>query len=164
MGRQLPESPSNRSNPPHFGFAGRRGNLLTGAALPKSHSLAQMRCLSGHHVRSTLLLLMSRCAKPAPWRYTRASHISFAIEGMSSKGMSFETASFRVKWPGIVFRKVTTLISWQRRAFHILPPWQNSVIIRKGTCHSFADSQRRIWALRGSVETSRSSKEGTKRF
>ena len=31
------------SNPPHCGLAGRRGIFATGAALPKSHSLAQIR-------------------------------------------------------------------------------------------------------------------------
>jgi len=65
-GRHSPEKPSKRSNPPHFGFAGRRGNLPTGAALPKSQSFAHILFRSGHHVRRTLLLLTSRCAKPAP--------------------------------------------------------------------------------------------------
>lgn len=41
-GCHSPEKPSQRSSPPQLGFAGRRGNLPTGAALPKSQSFAQI--------------------------------------------------------------------------------------------------------------------------
>mmetsp|Transcript_34476 Transcript_34476/g.86616 ORF Transcript_34476/g.86616 Transcript_34476/m.86616 type:complete len:217 (-) Transcript_34476:161-811(-) len=130
-GCHRPVKPSHFSSPPHCGWAGRRGIFDNGAALPKSHSFAWMRCLTEHHANSTLLLLTSRWANPASWRYAKVRARSSARDGMSRRGMLLGTVSNPPRAPslGTSASNAPTLRPSQWMAFHRFPPWQNSVTV-----------------------------------
>mmetsp|Transcript_5660 Transcript_5660/g.21431 ORF Transcript_5660/g.21431 Transcript_5660/m.21431 type:complete len:363 (-) Transcript_5660:520-1608(-) len=121
----------HRPEKPSQFFAGRRGILEIGAALPKSQSFARTRFSVGHHVSNTLWLFMSRCAKPALCRYSNASATSMATAGMSSNGasvgvfilMRLLSSSSSPSSP----TQCLALISSHFTAFHTLPPSHHSV-------------------------------------
>ena len=113
-------NPSAFSTAPRFG---RRGILDTGAALPKSHSLACKRFSSDDQVSKMFAVLMSRWANPAVCKYVSASATSFMSVGKSSKGISSGTGAGEPLAPA----NRVALISSARSAFHKFPLVQNSV-------------------------------------